>query len=437
MQKFLSSLRVGWLLGLRQIQHSNIWVTILIIVIMVLTFLSNILISGILVGLIEGGNQANRSQYTGDVFITELPDESYIENTSEILTTLDRIDSVKNYTTRYVAGATIEANYKTRRNFNTLPNTVGTQLAGIDPVAEDIVTGLSDSLIEGEYLDASQSGYILLGSTLLERHSAFSDQFEPLKDVYPGDRVKLSVSGSVQNSFESPDALAGASTNGSRIDEFIVKGIVDSKVGEVSIRAFMTEFDFRRLSGRTSLLASEIAINVEPGTSDQEFKDVLVKNGFDRYAKIRTAEEAIPKFLDDIKQTFNILGFLIGIIVSAVGAITIFIIIYINAVVHRKQIGILKGIGIRRNAIIYSYVIQAVVYAVAGVGIALLLTYFVFVPAVAQNPIDFPFSDGIIAADAGLVTGRIIIVAITSLIAGFLPAWLIAKRNTLDSILGR
>jgi len=437
MQKFISSLRVGWLLGVRQIQHSNIWVTVLIIVIMVLTFLSNILISGILVGLIEGGNQANRSQYTGDVFITELPDESYIENTSEILTTLDRLEDVESYTARYVAGATIEANYKTRRNFNTLPNSVGSQLAGINPITEDTVTGLSSSVIEGSYLDETQSGYILIGSTLLERYSAFSDQFEPLREIYPGDRVKLSVSGAVQNSFESPDALGGLSTTGSRVDEFIVKGIVDSKVSEVSIRAFMTESDFRRLTGKTNLLASEIAINVVDSKTDEEFKSVLLKNGFERYAKIRTATEAIPKFLDDIRQTFNILGFLIGIIVSAVGAITIFIIIYINAVVHRKQIGILKGIGIRRNAIIYSYVIQAVVYAVVGVGIALLLVYFVFVPLVAQNPIDFPFSDGIIAADAELVTGRIIIVAVTSLIAGFLPAWLIAKRNTLDSILGR
>ncbi len=437
MQKFLASIRVGWLLGLRQIQHSNIWVTILIIVIMVLTFLSNVLISGILVGLIEGSSQANRGQYSGDVFITELPDESYIENTSEILTTLDRLEHVENYTARYVAGATIEANYKTRRNFNTLSNSVGTQLAGIDPADEDIVTNLSDSIIEGEYLDPSQSGYVLLGSTLLERHSAFSDQFEPLKDVYPGDKIKLTVNTGIVNTLDEGKFFEGEPNSGARTDEFIVKGIVDSKVGEVSIRAFMTESDFRRFTGRTSLLASEIAIDAVEGVPDQKVKDVLVKNGFDRYAKIRTASEAIPKFLDDIKQTFNILGFLIGIIVSAVGAITIFIIIYINAVVHRKQIGILKGIGIRRNAIIYSYVIQAVVYAVAGVGIALLLVYFVFVPVVAQHPIDFPFSDGIIAADAGLVSGRIIIVAITSLIAGFLPAWLIAKRNTLDSILGR
>lgn len=436
MQKFLASIRVGWLLGVRQIQHSNIWVTVLIIVIMVLTFLSNVLISGILVGLIAGGNQANRQQYTSDVFVTELPDESYIQNTQPILETLDRLPEVAQYTTRYIAGATVEANYMTRRNFNTLSNTVGTSIAGIDPIIEDNVTGLSDRIIEGDYLDPNQSGYILIGATLLERYSAFSDQFEPLREVYPGDKVKLTVNTGSDNTFDET-SLQGETTTGARTAEFIVKGIIDSKVSEVSIRAFMTESDFRRLTGRTQLLAGEIAIDVIPGVTDESVKDVLIQNGFDQYAKIQTATEAIPKFLDDIKQTFNILGFLIGIIISAVGAITIFIIIYINAVVHRKQIGILKGIGIRRNAVIYSYVIQAIVYAVAGVGIALLLVYFVFVPLVAKHPIDFPFSDGIIAAEAGLVIGRIIIVAITSLIAGFLPAWLIAKRNTLDSILGR
>jgi putative ABC transport system permease protein len=436
MSRFVSSVRVGWLLGLRQIRHSNIWVTVLIIAILMLTFLSNVLTSGLLIGIIEGGNRANRDQYTGDVFVTELPDESFVENTAALLSTLDRLDEVKDYTARYVAGATVEANYQTRRNFNTLPNSVGLQVAGIDPIAEDTVTHLSDYLIEGEYLDPSQSGYILIGATLLERHSAFSDQFEPLRDVYPGDRVKLSVNSGSDNTVDEEGFLAGEAA-GSRVDEFIVKGIIDSKVGEVSIRAFMTESDFRRLTGRNSLLANEVAVELVPGVTDEVVKDVLMKNGFDEYAKIQTAEEAIPKFLDDIKQTFTLIGALIGFIVSVVGAITIFIVIYINAVVRRKQIGILKGIGVRRNAIIYSYIFQAVVYAVIGVVLALLLVYLVFVPFVAQNPIDFPFSDGIIAADIGLVMNRIVIVAISTLLAGFLPAWLIVRGNTLNSILGR
>lgn len=437
MDKFLASVRVGWLLGLRQIRHSSVWVTILIVVIMVLTFLSNILISGILVGLIEGGNQANKSQYTGDLFISKLANESFIENTSGIRATIDRLQEVSDYTVRYISGGTVEANYQTRRNFNILPNTVGVSVAGINPASEDAVTGLSDFVVEGEYLDPNQSGYILMGAFLLERYSAFSDQFEPLRDIYPGDKVKVSINvGSSNVSFDRDGVLSGEQ-NSSRVQEFVVKGIVDSKVSEVSARVFMTESDFRRLTGRTNLSANEIAINLIPSVTSEEAKETLLKNGFDKYAKIQTATEAIPKFLDDIKQTFNILGFLIGLIVSAVGAITIFIIIYINAVVRRKQIGILKGIGVHKDAIIYSYMVQAIIYALVGVSIALLLIYFLFVPLVEKHPIDFPFSDGIIAADFALVSGRLIIVMVTSLIAGFLPAWLIAKRNTLDSILGR
>ena len=50
----MRSLRIGLLLGLRQIQLASIWTTSLIIFVMMLTFLNLIAVSGILVGLIEG-----------------------------------------------------------------------------------------------------------------------------------------------------------------------------------------------------------------------------------------------------------------------------------------------------------------------------------------------------------------------------------------------
>lgn len=437
MQRLFSSIRVGWLLGIRQLQRSNRWVTILTVLIMALTFFSNVVISGILVGLIEGANRANRDQFTGDIFLSELPDESVIENTQSLLATLDRIPEVKGYTERFRNGATVEANFKTRRNFNDLPNSVATSVVGIDPEHEDAVTGLPDYLIEGEYLDPNQSGYILVGSTLIDRHSAFSDLFEPLRDLYPGDTIKVTVSNVDIEETLDTSALNTVTQTGARTMEFIVKGIVDTKVDEVSLRTFITDKDFRRLTGRNNLLANEIAVDIASGTSPDEVKQILLDNDFDRYAKVETAKEAIPKFLDDIQATFGILGFLIGLIVSAVGAITIFIIIYINAVVRRKQIGILKGIGIERSAIIFSYITQALIYAFMGVGVALILVYSVIVPFVEQHPIDFPFSDGIVAADAGLVFGRLLIVLIISFLSGLVPAWLIVRRNTLDSILGR
>jgi hypothetical protein len=58
----LAALRVGFLIGLRQIQRANIWTTSLIIFIMMLTFLNLVGVSGILVGLIEGSVKANRGE---------------------------------------------------------------------------------------------------------------------------------------------------------------------------------------------------------------------------------------------------------------------------------------------------------------------------------------------------------------------------------------
>jgi hypothetical protein len=111
----ITTFRVGWLLAIRQIARSNIWTTLLVILIMALTFLNLVVVSGILVGLIEGAAQANRDKYTGDIFISTQNTESFIENSDQLLSTLESFPSVTSYTARYKAGATIEANYQNRR----------------------------------------------------------------------------------------------------------------------------------------------------------------------------------------------------------------------------------------------------------------------------------------------------------------------------------
>ena len=52
-------------------------------------------------------------------------------------------------------------------------------------------------------------------------------------------------------------------------------------------------------------------------------------------------------------------------------------------------------------------------------------------------PIQFPFSDGILVADPESTFYKFIVLFIITLIAGFLPAWMIVRQNTLNSILGR
>jgi uncharacterized protein (DUF983 family) len=78
MQNFLTTIKVGTFLGVRQLRRANKWTTLLIIFIMMLTFLNMVVVSGILVGLIDGGNIANRNKYTGNVIMTKLSGDPYI-----------------------------------------------------------------------------------------------------------------------------------------------------------------------------------------------------------------------------------------------------------------------------------------------------------------------------------------------------------------------
>lgn len=418
MQKLLLTIRVGTFLGVRQLRRANIWTTLLIVFIMMLTFLNMVVVSGILVGLIDGGNIANREQYTGNVIITKLSGSPYIENTQNILKTVATIPGVTTWNERYITGAQFEANYITRRDFNTEQDTIGTSLVGIDAVGENNLTNLSRYVIEGEYLDPNQSGYILIGSNMLRRFSsAFGDGFGSLDGVYPGDRVKVTVDGKTR--------------------EFIVKGIVKSKVGEVSFRAFITKNDFLQFAERPSLNADEIAVMTDGTVTDDSVRDALYAYGFDRFAKIQTATEAIPDFLNQIKIAFSLLGNMIGLIGIIVASITIFIVIFINAVTRRKYIGILKGIGVTSGAIEFAYILQSFVYALVGSGLGLIIIYTLLVPFFQANPLDFPFSDGILSAPIGGTMIRFTLLMIVTLFAGYIPARMIVKKNTLDSILGR
>lgn len=434
--------RVAWKLAFRQIQRSSIWMNILTVAIMVLTFLNLVLITGILTGLTEGIFNDNRSQYTGDVLISTLTGEEVIENAYAIQATLESHPDIESYAVRYVKQSTVEANYQTRWDFDAQENSVSMEVVGIDPTAETAVTDLSDSVAVGEYLREGESGYILLGSDNLAEYTEFSDSFDPLKNIAPGTRVKVSYSAGIvaENAASGPH---GGGDNGSGVDrsgvsaEFIVKGIVESKVSQVAKRAYITTDDWSRLVGGAVNGANEFAILLAPGVGEQAIADELRGYGFDTYAKIETAEEAIPSVLDDLSKTFGLLGNAAGGVAVVVSAITVFVVIYINALTRRKQIGILKGIGIKGEAIKRAYIMQSLFYAIVGSVIGYMLIFFIFIPHFNANPIDFPVSDGILAATFLGTTLRASILVSVTAVAGYIPAWLIVRQNTLDSILGR
>ncbi len=414
----MRSLRIGLLLGLRQIQRASVWTTFLIIFVMMLTFLNLIAVSGILVGLIEGAEQAVRKSALGDIVITQLDEEDRILETEAFIREISAYPEIETYSVRYKGNATLEANYKERRNLQNERDIASVSVTGIDTFQEDAMTGLGDLAIQGEYLNPEEEGYILIGAYFIEEYAQqFGDVFESVANVKPGDTVRLSL--------------------GDISKEFIVKGIIQSKVDEVNLTTYIPEREFRRLFNRLDRNADQIVIRTVDPKDNAEVVASMEASGLNAYAKILTFEENLPKFLIDIKNTFNVLGTFIGSIGIVVASITIFIIIFINALSRRRHIGILKGIGIERQAIEIAYVAQAAFYALSGSFLGALLTYGFLVPYFAKNPIQFPFSDGILSADPETTFYKFLVLFVITLIAGFVPAWIIARGNTLNAILGR
>ena len=319
---------------------------------------------------------------------------------------------------RYIEGGKVESGYKQRTRAGDILDNASGLVSGIDPEAEDRVTELSSKIVEGDYLDPSDEDQVLIGSNLLFKYSPIdSPAFRNLKNAGLGSKVRLTVAGNTR--------------------EVIIKGVVKSKVGELDTRIFMNERILRKLIGRNDLNVDEIVIRLAGGVAPEKVRDILMAEGFGSVATIQTWEQSLPKFLRDIKDAFAMLGNLIGSVGLVVASITIFIVIFVNAITRRKYIGILKGIGISSWTIEIAYVFQSLFYAVIGSALGLIILYGVLVPALAAHPIDFPFSDGILVAPAFGTGVRIVLLVLTTVIAGYLPSRMIVRKNTLDSILGR
>ena len=414
----LLNIRVGFYLALRQLRRASRWTTGLIVFVMLLTFLNLVVVTGILVGLIEGINESYRTQYTGDVILSALSTKEYIEDTPSVVAFIKTLPHVSLLTERYQTGGTIEANYLTRTSNTEKPNATRAQIIGIDPVAEDAFTELATHVIEGEYLAEGDYDHILIGNYLLAQY-AFGELpgLTPLKNVSPGTKVRLTINGATR--------------------EVIAKGFVKTKIDALAMSIFMPAAELRTLMGRADQNVMQIAIRLVPGSDPDAFKKLLLDSGIGEKAKVQTFTDSIPNGVADIKKTFAMLGNGFSSIGLVVAAITIFIVIFINAITRRKFIGILKGIGISGEAIEISYIFQSLFYAITGSAVGLVVLYGFLVPGLVAHPINFPFSDGILVAPAFDTGVRILLLVLTTVIAGYLPSGMFVRNNTLDSILGR
>lgn len=391
---------------------------------MFLTFLNVIVVRGILLGLPIGASVAYENEYSGAVLVTPHSNQKHIERTQYIEQTLPTVQGYRDHTARYLAGGIVQANYARPQRESLIPDQAGATIVGIDPERENRVTRLEDLIVEGRYLNEYDTRGVLVGSQLLDRYAGATPESGgtpetsgSIENVFPGDTIRVTVNGIV--------------------GEYEIVGVIEGKVGENSRRVFMHEARLRSVLDRSKDKKDEISVSLIGGTSPESFVEQLQARDIGEYAVVQTARESQGTFLDDITKTFDMLGTSIGLVGIIVAAITVFIVIFIVALNRQKQIGILKGIGINTLAIESSYVFLSFMYAIIGISLGVFVLYVFIAPYVDAHPIDFPFADGILVAPWNDTLARSLILVLTTVIAGYIPARLIVQKNTINAILGR
>ncbi len=418
-QMIKNALSTSWFLANRQLRRTSKWSHVLIISVMMLTFLNLVFVSGVLVGLIEGATKLVREYYSGDVLVKNLVTEEYILDSDQLQQSALSIPGVEALTSRYIGDGIIQAGYRDRTNPYEPIDSTGMRFAGIDPEIEDEVMDISRFMMEGEYLEDGDDRFVLMGSNLIRENLSIPEaERYTVSGVGVGDKIRILV-GDVSR-------------------EYTVKGIIGGKIEALSLKVFMTKDEAEDILNRRQKEVNEIAINIDYSkTTPDEVVATLSSMGFDEKAQILDWEDSLGTFFEDITSTFSLLGNMIGSIALIVAAITTFIVIFINAITRRRYIGIMKGIGINKLTIEMAYVWQSMIYAVIGSSIGVAITFGFLKPYFDRNPIDFPFSDGILAVSVEGTVVRLLLLFITTIIAGYVPARMITKENTLNAILGR
>ncbi|MDQ1274543.1 MAG: putative transport system permease protein [Euryarchaeota archaeon] len=400
----LEKAKVSFFLASRSIARGNKGITIFTVFVLTLIFVQLVLFSSMLAGVTLKFNELMVDFQTGNVVVEPKEEERYIEDASALQKKIESLPQVVGTSARL----------KTTGNFRYKEKEIGGTVYGIDPAEEAFVTELEGAVISGEFLSRPDKGEIILGREVSGGFDALMES-RSLGGVEVGDTIELTVSGKTR--------------------EFRVKGIYTTLYFMADAGAYISRADMEDMldiEGRD--FAQEIAIKTTAGTDDYETKNELLSLGIRE--NIRTWHEfagilrLIENTLGLVRNIMNAIGLLIAFVI-------IFVVIYVNIVNKKRQIGVQKAIGIEQNVIVTSFVLQAMLYAGTGIILGYVFVRFGLVPYTISHPVQIPLGAMSLRLDDAEAINRAVLLFLASIVGSVIPAYKLAQKDLLDLIWGK
>lgn len=412
----MGNLKVALFLAYKSIIKGNRWALALIIMVMSLSFANLILTPSILSGVANTLNRQQVDTLFANVVIDPEKDKYYLDHVEQIENKIKQIPGVIGVSAHLNSSAFIEYQWQEKGSPADKGKSGNWSVIGIDPNQEVNVTTIHENIIQGSYLEAGERDAIILGIEVAGGDSAQSSSFLTLEGVQVGDKVRLTYPNGVQR-------------------EYRVKGIFHARETQADRLVFVTTKELTSVLGRTIFAdrASQILVKTEQTGDERWFIEELETLGIN--GKIRSWRE-YGGAAGGIVSSFNVIASLINGIGLVVAAIVMFIVIYINVLNRKRQIGILRAIGIKTNIVIISYLIQALFYAVLGIIFGEIIMRFAIQPYFTNYPLDLPLGLVSLGIEPSAILKAVLGLILAAIFAGLIPVLSIIRQSIIKSIWG-
>lgn len=335
--------------------------------------------------------------WLGEVIVQPKKGSLTIDDIDNVKRELDKISGIKSYSVRSYGTIAIKYEDIFYQPYKTM---------GVDVLNEEKVSSLKEYLIEGKFVSDSGSDEIVIGLGL-----AKSLEGNP----YGEKRVKAGTEVDVV-------------TQSGAMKRYKIVGIID---GKNFIANFLIIFDKNKLEDLdVGQKNSEIIIKLNDVKDLEGVKKTIKDKNLG--ITVYTWEEQSGYVKDIILGVSFITMLLNGLVVITV-FVLVSIIIFINILQKRRQLGILKSMGTSNKFVIGVYLFETLIYFIFSCAIGLGM--FVLINFYANSyPISMLIGDFHTVFDINIIQNALIVMFIASFGGTLIPARIASKIEIIDVI---
>ncbi len=386
-----NELKLALFLSWKFIAKSKKATLILIILIISAAFANIVFIMSFFEGVNERLDRNIRDFLTSDIKLESDEEGKFIDDVEQLKKKILSIKGVSGVSSFYhiPAFATLE---NRTRFFDTRTISDEDAAAGID---------LRQTLVAGEFLEKMDRDEVLIGKDVSGKYGSYLEEYSLKADL--GDKIIINF--------------------GSAEKEYEIKGVLDANIYDIDLEIFFREEEIEELLGFQDQ-ASAVVVKTSKHQDMLRIKrDIFNIAGTDKiyfWWERRGLSE-------NLSDSFAIIELVLGTISLFVAAFSIVIVLYLNLIQKKKHIGLMKAIGVSKDAVVLSYTMQSLFFCICGILISTLCMYAFVIPYFTNNPIPFPI--GMIVP---IIKWQFVIVPAVGFILVAILAGIIPVRRMLD-----